>query len=357
VDDKPEALADRLSQYGLGILLKTHDGTDWMSTYDPAPEAIDGPAQVAAIAEYFEERGVPFHAWCVVNGSHPRVEAEMAASVLNAGARSLYLDVEPGPGFWQGTPEDAQTYGAELRRLAPHDEIALSIDPRPWMLPVTPLEELTPYVNLIAPQQYWTTFGTAANRERFESAGFTVPPGGPSPEFLLDVTKQLLGRFGLPIVPVGPGDSESESDWRRFMDASDSDVSLWRYGITNDTVLSTLAGHRPSLAASAPAEGSYTVKSGDSLSGIAESYGVSVSALKDFNALDDEDYIYVGQRLALPYTTSTEKDGFGTHTVQLGESLSSIAREYETSIENLVTLNNLENPDSLKTGQKLQLGE
>lgn len=360
LDDKPEVLAQRLAQYGLGILMKTHDGLKWMSTYDPTPEAIDGPHQVAALARYFEGYGVPFHAWCVVTGDDPAREAQMAASVLEAGARSLYLDIEPHAGFWQGSPEDARAYAAELRRLCPRDEIVLSIDPRPWNLRDTPMDEMTPYVDALAPQQYWTMFDSEANRRLFAADGFEVPPGGPSPEFLLDISNRLLGRYSLPVYHIGPGDSQSTGDWRRFISASPAGVSLWRYGITNDAILSTLGSHSPVLTLSHATGGaaSYIVRPGDSLSAIAEVNGISTAALKDFNQLEDEDYIYAGQRLELPQTSGSLKPISVTasgHTVQPGDTLYSIAAAYDTTIDDLVGLNGLSDPDVLVPGQNLQV--
>jgi len=44
----------------------------------------------------------------------------------------------------------------------------------------------------------------------------------------------------------------------------------------------------------------YTVQSGDTLSGVADRYGVSEAALQDYNSLDDPDLIYTGEVLRVP---------------------------------------------------------
>ena len=51
-DGDPEAMRDTLASHGLGIILKTHDGTSWMSRYDPTPYAIEGPTSVAHWARF-----------------------------------------------------------------------------------------------------------------------------------------------------------------------------------------------------------------------------------------------------------------------------------------------------------------
>ena len=55
------------------------------STYDKSPHAISGPAQVRRLMDYFEEAGVPSHAWAVVKERDP-LRAGIAAAVLFAGA-------------------------------------------------------------------------------------------------------------------------------------------------------------------------------------------------------------------------------------------------------------------------------
>jgi len=153
-DGEPNLVGSRLQGLGLGILLKTHDGLQWMSEYDKSPYAVTGPAQVAVLANYFESAGVPFHAWAVVQGVDPVREARMAAEVLAAGARSIFLDLEPHPGFWRGTPADAVAFGQELRRLQPDAQVVLSVDPRPWTFERIPIAEFAAFASAIAPQQY-----------------------------------------------------------------------------------------------------------------------------------------------------------------------------------------------------------
>lgn len=111
----------------------------------------------------------------------------------------------------------------------------------------------------------------------------------------------------------------------------------------------------------------HVVRGGDTLSGIAGNYGVSVNAIKDANNLRN-DLIQIGQRLLVPGGVSPSASppaetaptpaapvvpGQTTHVVQAGESLSTIARRYGMSATLLADMNNLPNPDAVKIGQVL----
>nr|WP_242597358.1 LysM peptidoglycan-binding domain-containing protein [Desemzia sp. C1] len=108
---------------------------------------------------------------------------------------------------------------------------------------------------------------------------------------------------------------------------------------------------------------SYTVKSGDTLSGIARTYSTTVANLKSLNKLSS-DTIYVGQKLAVSGQVKEEtKPSAGTpsnntgstatqHTVKAGNILSGLAKQYGTTVANLKSVNNLKS-DTIYVGQKL----
>ncbi len=258
-DGSPEQIVSVLAQHNLGILLKTHDGTDWMSTYDESFFSASGPDQVGVLARYFETYGVPFHAWCVVKGLEPQREAEMAAQVVGAGARSITIDVEPHSGFWQGTREDALTFGREFRRRQPDAALYASVDPRPWVLTEIPLAEFASFAQGLEPQIYWETFNTSGNRSRYEDSGFPPGENGITPEFLLDTSQKLLRDHGSPIRPVGQGASADNDAWRRFVQRAlglgMGTVSVWRYGVTGDAVWQLLRDVQPQPGLAPPVPG------------------------------------------------------------------------------------------------------
>ena len=98
-------------------------------------------------------------------------------------------------------------------------------------------------------------------------------------------------------------------------------------------------------------ENTYTVKKGDSLYSIARTYGTTVDKLKDINNLTSNN-LSIGQVLKLP-SSDTTKDNV-VYTVQKGDSLYSIAREYGTTVDALKKLNNITS-NTLSIGQKLLL--
>ena len=96
--------------------------------------------------------------------------------------------------------------------------------------------------------------------------------------------------------------------------------------------------------------GEYVVKKGDTLYSIAKKYNTSVDNLKSINNIIT-DSLAIGQIIKLPSTSSTAGD---TYIVKKGDSLYSIARTYNTSVDKLKEINNLTS-NALAIGQVLKL--
>lgn len=103
-----------------------------------------------------------------------------------------------------------------------------------------------------------------------------------------------------------------------------------------------------------PVEGQnyYTVKSGDSLWSIAKKFNVSVADLKDSNGLVSS-LLSIGQVLKIP-VQEQEEESKNVYVVKKGDSLYKIAKEYDTTINELIKLNNLSNTN-LSIGQILKI--
>ncbi len=97
----------------------------------------------------------------------------------------------------------------------------------------------------------------------------------------------------------------------------------------------------------------YVVREGDTLSGIALYYQVTTYSIIQANNLLDKDQLDVGQTLVIPGVSPEVQDGYLTHTVRAGETLSSIAERYGVSTDVLANLNQLESANILSAGQQL----
>lgn len=112
------------------------------------------------------------------------------------------------------------------------------------------------------------------------------------------------------------------------------------------------------VVAAAPLAGGvyHTVRPGDTLSGLARWYGTTVQAIMQANGLRSTT-IFVGQVLFIP--TGGGGGGGGGHScsqfywVQRGDTLSGIARRFGVSVNALVQANNIANPSRIYVGQRL----
>ncbi|UQZ88633.1 hypothetical protein C4J81_05190 [Deltaproteobacteria bacterium Smac51] len=142
--------------------------------------------------------------------------------------------------------------------------------------------------------------------------------------------------------------------------------------------LKLTGGETASASTSAPAaktaavSSTHTVKAGETLSTIAEKYGMGTRQLADLNGIKGTN-IRVGQKLkvsgtapaaeAVPVASAAPARSAepvaapaatGTHTVAAGETMSSIANKYNMSVKQLADLNNIKGT-SIRSGQKLKV--
>ena len=97
----------------------------------------------------------------------------------------------------------------------------------------------------------------------------------------------------------------------------------------------------------------YTVKSGDNLYKIANANNITVKELMDYNNLSTNN-LQVGQTLLIPIIEQENLDEYITYTVKSGDSLYSIARKYNITVAELRNFNNLKT-DLLSIGQVLKI--
>ena len=99
----------------------------------------------------------------------------------------------------------------------------------------------------------------------------------------------------------------------------------------------------------------YTVKKGDTLYGISNQYGVSVSELAKLNNIKGSN-LNIGQVLEIPNNEGSNPDNMFMYTVKKGDSLYSIAKKYNTTYQEIMKLNYLTNTN-LSVGQVLRIPE
>ena len=101
----------------------------------------------------------------------------------------------------------------------------------------------------------------------------------------------------------------------------------------------------------------HIVKSGDTISSISKFYSINKNLIIKLNNLKDENYIFVGQNLIISESSENlakQSDLINIyHIVQTGDNLTEISNKYNLKVSELIEINNLNNPDSIKVGQKL----
>ena len=95
----------------------------------------------------------------------------------------------------------------------------------------------------------------------------------------------------------------------------------------------------------------HVVQYGENLSIIAAKYGTTWQELARINALSNPDIIYQGQTLSVVGDQSVATTGLCV--VEYGDTLSSIAAQFGTTVERLVSANGISNPNLIYAGQVL----
>jgi len=140
---------------------------------------------------------------------------------------------------------------------------------------------------------------------------------------------------------------------------------------TTPTVATTLVAVAtttgpPATTTVAAADVPESVTVENSLSKIAKRYGTTVDALVRINDLCDANQIFVGQVVVLEdpeaeagadADAAEDRAETAIVTVQPGDSLSKIAKRHDTTVEELMALNDIDDPNLLFVGQELLVEE
>ena len=117
----------------------------------------------------------------------------------------------------------------------------------------------------------------------------------------------------------------------------------------------------PVVAAGTSTGAFHRVKQGETISEIADEFGVTQRELQSWNGLDSRGRIRIGQRLrvvspdAPPPSAQPDSSGVTTHVVQRGETLKGLAKRYGVSVQALRKANGLGEGATLKAGLALRI--
>jgi murein DD-endopeptidase MepM/ murein hydrolase activator NlpD len=221
----------------------------------------------------------------------------------------------------------------------------------PWqeqVLSVPPGDRLTPYTG--------TDYLPEATSPSQRAPRVLVPAAAPATALEADYLS--LPALPITIVPqrvtvhvVRPGETLSAIAEQYGLDLP----SLrWANGLTDPTAVVT-AGQQLRVP---PTKGMlHAVRQSDTLDSIAATYRVPVQAIVDYrpNGLRDAADLMPGRTIVVPGGVMPERSTVLMHTVQDGETVFAVAERYNVTPETIISANSLEDPDLLFVGQRLAI--
>ncbi len=99
----------------------------------------------------------------------------------------------------------------------------------------------------------------------------------------------------------------------------------------------------------------YLIKPGDTLSEIAKKYNTTIAHLVEINGIENPNLIYAGDKIIVSCNCNEGKKVERKIKIKSGDTLSKIAEEYNTTVKDLVRLNNIENPNLIYAGATLKV--
>lgn len=99
----------------------------------------------------------------------------------------------------------------------------------------------------------------------------------------------------------------------------------------------------------------YKVQRGDTLSGVAQAYGLSSRELMRLNNIRNANQLYVGRKLKVPVTDKLTVQYDVTYKVKRGDTLSQIAQVHKVTVEELMKVNKIQRPKQLYVGRELTI--
>ena len=151
--------------------------------------------------------------------------------------------------------------------------------------------------------------------------------------------------------PAVPSNTGYWATWDGFQYSDAGNVPGITGQVDLDYFKDTMLINGGNDSGSPDASTTYTVRPGDTLWAIARRFGTTVEALVQANDIPDPNLIYPGQVLTIPGRGEMQ----ATYTVRPGDTLWAIARRFGTTVQELVNLNGIADPNLIYPGQVLRL--
>lgn len=203
----------------------------------------------------------------------------------------------------------------------------------------------------------WSAYCNPDGSHAVSPAPTPSPSGESTLDLAVDVMQGVYGDGDARKKALGARYDEVQSFINHIASASvDTLVSeVWSGKYGDGEVRKIVLGSRydevqGKIDGSASSATVYIVKSGDTLSGIASKYGTTYQTLASINGISDPDKIYPGQKIKI-----SGGGGATYYTVKSGDTLSGIAKKYGTTYQKLAKMNGIQNPNVIYPGQKIRV--
>lgn len=99
----------------------------------------------------------------------------------------------------------------------------------------------------------------------------------------------------------------------------------------------------------------YTVKNGDTLFNISQKYNVRWDSIAQINNLSEPYVLHAGQIVRIPQATTSKISG-KIYTIKPGDTLASIAKQFNITVDDIIAVNpNLQKSELITPGQVIKL--